>query len=133
MAQTDRPTKDDKAEECRSLETAVWCARLLEPLEICRVSVWSTPCTEGLSNPAQLAPLDYYTAAHNAYMHPLRQSFLLVSRKKKNPDLSFSNDRKVCEIRDGENVRESEGVGVGYARDRNIHRDEDAETKKQRV
>lgn len=83
MAQTDRPTKDDKAEECRSLKTAVWCARLLEPLEICRVSVWSTPCTEGLYNPAQFAPLDYYTAAHNAYMHSLWQSFLLVSRKKK--------------------------------------------------
>lgn len=56
------------------------------------VCLYVAKCTQRFRHSV---PLDYDTADHNAYMHPLQQSFLLVSTiKKKNPDLCFSNDRR---------------------------------------
>lgn len=65
-------------------------------------------------------------------MHPLEQSFLLVSTMtKKHPDLSFSNDRKVYQMRDREKGR-ALSEEREKAKDRNIHWNVNAETKKQK-
>lgn len=76
---------------------------------------------------------DYYTAAHNACMHPLEQSFLLVSTMKKKILIypSAMTERYMrCEI-ERKAGRESEerkqGIEIYRGKDGN------AETKKQRV
>lgn len=69
-------------------------------------------------------------AAINVYMYPIELNFLLVSTTKKNPDLSFSSDRKLYQMRDREEGQERERVcGEKRGIEINIERSGNAKTK----